>query len=289
VIQYAVSPAGSPSLAGFDATTGDGNPYDDALLPDGGYRATDPGKRLKGFEDIMRRTHDNLHEESYKGVVARGRATEATVSAALTAAAAGSIDFDAIFTGAPTPLGDQLKTVAKLIASREILGNNRQIFFCQVYGYDLHQEHLVYHAKLLTELSAALQAFHDALQAAGVWNDVTTFTASDFNRTFTPNSSDPLKTGSDHAWGSHAMVMGGSVRGGNLFGHFPPLKTGSAAGSIDTGSARGQWIPDISVDQYSAVLARWMGAGSNELESIFPNLPRFDDPLTVASTNLAFL
>ena len=181
-----------------------------------------------------------------------------------------------------------MKTVAKLISSRAILGNNRQIFFCQIYGYDIHFEHLHYHAKLLTELSGGLQAFHDALQAAGVWNNVTTFTASDFNRTLTPNSPDPLKAGSDHGWGSHVMVMGGSVHGGDLYGNFPSLKTGAAVGSIDTHS-RGEWIPDISVDQYSAVLARWMGAGSSELESIFPNLSRFDDPLTVSSTNLGFL
>ena len=81
------------------------------------------------------------------------------VGAAFTAAAATGIDFDGLFAGAPTSLGDQLKTVAKLISSREVLGNNRQIFFCQVYGYDLHQEHLSYHTTLLAELSAALLAF----------------------------------------------------------------------------------------------------------------------------------
>lgn len=289
VIQYSISPAGSPSLAGFDAVPGDGNPYDAALDPEGGYKATDEGKRLKGLEDIMRMTHDNLHEESYSRVVARARATEGIVGAAFTAAAASGIDFDGPFAGAATYLGDQLKTIAKLISSRSVLGNNRQIFFCRVYGYDLHQDHLSSHTKLLTELSDALQAFHNVLQAAGAWDNVTTFTASDFNRTFTPNSPDPLKAGSDHAWGSHVMVMGGSVRGGDLYGHFPSLKTGAAVGSVDTNSSRGEWIPDISVDQYSAVLARWMGAGSSELETIFPNLSRFDDPWAVSSTNLGFL
>jgi len=289
VIQYAVRPAGSLSLSGFDDVTGDGNPYDAAIAADGSYKTADAGKRLKGFDDLMRLTHHNLHEESYRRVIARARATEGIVGTALTAAAASGIDFDGAFAGAASPLGDQLKTVAKLISSRSILGNNRQIFFCQVYGYDLHKEHLDYHAKLITELSGALQAFQDVLLAAGAWNKVTTFTASDFNRTLTPNSPDPLKAGSDHAWGSHVMVMGGAVRGGDLYGHFPSLKTGAASGSIDTNSCRGEWIPDISVDQYSAVLARWMGAGSSELETIFPNLPRFDDPWAVASTNLGFL
>ena len=103
------------------------------------------------------------------------------------------------------------------------------------------------------------------------------------------NGGNPATAGSDHAWGGHAIVMGGAVRGGEIYGHFPPLKLGAADGSIDTNWARGVWIPDTSVDQYSAVLASWMGAGSSELEAIFPNLPRFDDPFAVASANLGFL
>ena len=80
-----------------------------------------------------------------------------------------------------------------------------------------------------------MSAFHDALQALGMWEQVVTFTASDFNRTFTPNSTDPARAGSDHAWGGHTVVMGGPVNGGNFYGQFPSLKTGSAAGSIDAG------------------------------------------------------
>jgi uncharacterized protein (DUF1501 family) len=84
--------------------------------------------------------------------------------------------------------------------------------------------------------------------------------------------------------------MGGQVNGGDIYGHFPKLKIGSTTGSIDAGTNnRGRWIPDTSVDQYSAVLTRWMGAGTNEIEAIFPNLPRFDDPFATSSANLAFL
>ncbi|WP_193214342.1 DUF1501 domain-containing protein [Luteolibacter marinus] len=289
LIQYIVRPDGSLSLSGFDQFANDGIPYDAAINPDGSYKNTDPGKRLKCFDDIMHQAHSNLHEEAYCEIITRARATEGVIGAALTGSASSGVDFDGIFSNADTRLGRQLKTVAKLIASRSILGNNRQIFFCQMSGYDTHQTLLGTHADLLQELAGSMKAFRDALQALGVWNDVTTFTASDFNRTFNPNSTDPATAGSDHAWGGHAMVMGGAVRGGRIYGHFPSLKTGSAEGSVDTGSQRGQWIPDISVDQYSAVLASWMGAGSNELEAIFPNLHRFDDPFTVASANMNFL
>ena len=291
VFQYVVKPAGVPSLEldGFDRVSGDNDPYDGAIDAGGSYKLTDAGKRLKGFEGIMRLTHGNLHEDAYNRVVSSARATGSAICAAVIAAASSGIDFDALFANAHSRLGDQLKMIAKLIAGRSVLGNNRQIFFCQIGGYDTHQTHLISHADLINELSQALLAFHDSLQALGVWNDVTTFTASDFNRSLTPNGSDAATAGSEHAWGGHAMVMGGAVHGGDIYGHFPPLKIGSANGSIDTNSWSGTWIPDTSVDQYSAVLTSWMGVGSSEMEAIFPNLPRFDNPFSVAASNLGFL
>jgi uncharacterized protein (DUF1501 family) len=293
ITQYVVNTSGTVPISGFNsvADTTDGNPYDLAVDAAGAYKTTDQGKRLKAFEDIMRLTHGNLHEEEYNRVVARARATEGTVGAAITAAGATGVNFDGIFTaaGATTSLASQLKMISKLIAGRGVLGNNRQVFFCQVGGFDTHQTLLTSHGNLVTEMNNCLKAFRDTLVALGVFDDVVTFTASDFNRTFTANSADPVKAGSDHGWGSHAMVMGGAVNGGDIYGHFPSLKTGGVAGSIDAGSSRGRWIPGTSVDQYASVLTRWMGAGTNELDAIFPNLDRFDDPTSVSSANLSFL
>ncbi|HVJ45935.1 MAG TPA: DUF1501 domain-containing protein [Luteolibacter sp.] len=283
VTQYAISDEGTVPFSGF------GDEYSDAVNANGSYKNTTAGIRFKAFEDIMRLTHANLHEEEYKRIVVRARAAESSVGAAITAAAATGVDFDTLFANATTSLGGQLKMISKLIAGRSILGNNRQIFFCQIGGFDTHQTLLASHNDLITELNSSLAAFTATLQALGVWDNVVTFTASDFNRTFTPNNTDPEKAGSDHAWGSHAIVLGGAVQGGDVFGHFPSLKIGNASGSIDAGTAnRGRWIPSTSVDQYSSVLARWFGASSSDLEAIFPNLPRFDDP-TTSSANLAFL
>ena len=288
IAQYFIKPTGSIPLNGFNSVGGDHNPYDNALNPDETYKTTDSGKRLKGFEDIMRLTHDNLHESEYNRIVTGARATEGAVGAAMTAAAASGVDFDPLFASANSSLGDQLKMIAKLIAGRAALGNSRQIFFCQVGGYDNHSALLPAQAELFNELSQGLKAFHDSLEALGVWNDVTTFTASDFSRTFSPDGVDPETAGTNHAWGGHTMVMGGAVHGGEIYGHFPPLKLGSTATSIDaTGS--GRWIPDTSVDQYSAVLTSWMGAGGSEIDAIFPNLSRFDNPFAVPSANLGFL
>jgi uncharacterized protein (DUF1501 family) len=107
----------------------------------------------------------------------------------------------------------------------------------------------------------------------GVANQVTTFTASDFSRTFNTNGD-----GSDHGWGSHHLVMGGAVKGGNIYGKVPTLVIG---GPDDTG--RGRWIPTTSVDQYSATLASWFGVSATNLPLVLPNIGRF------ATANVGFL
>ncbi|NWK57611.1 DUF1501 domain-containing protein [Verrucomicrobiaceae bacterium N1E253] len=289
VTQYAVTRSGALSLQGFG--TNYASAYLDPTNPAAGYKTSDTGQRLKALERVMQLTHDNLLEEEYAKVYARARGAESVITAATTAAAATGVDFDAKFASADSRLGDQLKMVAQLIAGRSTLGNNRQIFFVQVGGYDTHQVHLNSHGNLMAELANALKAFRDTLAdpAIAVFDDVTTFTASDFSRTFTPNGEDAATSGSDHAWGGHCITMGGSVNGGDLYGHFNPLKTGSNSGSFDSSSSRGRWIPDTSVDQYAAVFANWLGVGSSELETIFPNLPRFDDPLSSSNANLGFL
>jgi uncharacterized protein (DUF1501 family) len=221
------------------------------------------------------------------------RVTEGVVGTALQATVDGTgttldTHFTNAFAGAPgniSPNNDftnQMKLVARLIAGRTALGNNRQIFFVQLGGFDTHTTQIPTgntqytggHTGLMNTLNCTLKAFRDSLVALGVWNNVVTCTASDFTRTFTANKTDS-SAGSDHAWGGHAMVMGGPVRGGRLYGKFPPLKLGSVANSIDATGSSGRWIPSTSVDQYAAVLANWLGVSTTDLPTIFPNLTRF--------------
>lgn len=167
-------------------------------------------------------------------------------------------------------LGQQLKTVARLIGSREALGLSRQIFFCGLGGFDTHgDDQLDRQRQLLDELSAAVTAFHAATVEMGRASQVTLFTASDFGRTLTTNGQ-----GSDHAWGSHQIVVGGAVQGQSLVGRFPDLNVG---GPDD--ADQGRWIPTTSTDQLGASLATWFGADAAMLPALFPNIGNFTSNL----------
>jgi len=174
-----------------------------------------------------------------------------------------------------TSLGAQLQQVAQIISVQSALGMRRQIFFCSLGGFDTHTGELGTHNTLYPQVSQALAAFYDATQELGVAENVTTFTESEFNRTFQPTSGD----GSDHGWGGHQLVMGGAVKGGQIFGKFPTFELG---GPDDT-DVRGRWIPTTAIDQYGATLCTWFGIPASALATVFPNLPNF------STSNLGFL
>jgi uncharacterized protein (DUF1501 family) len=172
-------------------------------------------------------------------------------------------------------LADQLKQVAQVIAAQSSLGVKRQIFFCSYGGFDTHGDQLVQHVKLLSEVSQSMSAFYKATQELNVASQVTTFTVSEFGRTLEPGSNG----GTDHAWGSHQLVLGGAVKGNTLYGTFPTL----ALGGPDDADQNGRWIPTTALDQYGATLATWFGVSAANLPSIFPNLANFP------TSNLGFM
>jgi uncharacterized protein (DUF1501 family) len=166
-----------------------------------------------------------------------------------------------------TSLGAQLKQVAQIIQAQSLLGMSRQIFFCSLGGFDTHTGELGTLNGLYPQVSQALAAFYNATQELGMAEKVTTFTESDFNRTFQATSGD----GSDHAWGGHHLVLGGAVKGGEIYGKFPTFQLG---GPDDT-DVRGRWIPTTSIDQYGATLCSWFGIPDSALPTIFPNIVNF--------------
>jgi uncharacterized protein (DUF1501 family) len=137
-------------------------------------------------------------------------------------------------------------------------------------GFDNHANQLNYHGSLLTAVSDAMAALYSATEELGIADRVTSFTESEFGRSLQPNTA----LGTDHAWGGHCFVLGGSVIGGKTYGKYPEL---ALEGPDDSGN-RGSWIPTTSQDQYAATLAAWFGVTPADISAIFPNLSNFSTP-----------
>lgn len=171
-------------------------------------------------------------------------------------------------------LAQQLQIVARVIGSRTGLNMKRQVFFVSTYGFDTHDNQTVNHTELMAKLDHALSYFDNTLMRMGVSQQVTTFTASDFGRSFTSNGD-----GTDHGWGAHHFIMGGAVQGGDVHGAFPVLAAKNVGNNGFDGSAdqlsNGVLLPKVSVDQYGATLARWMGLSDSQIADVFPNLRNF--------------
>jgi uncharacterized protein (DUF1501 family) len=245
-VAYTMGPTGPTQFAGF---TGFGS------------------EQRRAFERIVNANYDSIYARGFAEVQRRAVAAADQVTAAIGQA-------QTITTQFPTsPLGQQLQTVARLIAVRDRLAMHRQVFFVSTGGFDSHDDQLVNQPSLLANVSACLAAFYAATVELGVAQSVTTFTQSDFGRTLTSNGD-----GTDHAWGGVQIVVGQSVRGQRIFGRYPRLDLN---GPDDVGG--GRLIPAVSADQYAATLARWFGIGDADLTRVAPSIGNF------AERDLGFL
>jgi uncharacterized protein (DUF1501 family) len=283
VSQYSVSTSGAVSLS----------------LPasPGGGASTN---RLPTLMSILGLPYTNLQAQAYASVAEQAINTGVLLNNAISNTASATFwtnpfptkitppEGGAAFTSTLSP---QLEMVARLIAAGSTplnhggFGMLRQIFFVQVGGYDLHTGQTNYtandpnnvlvgaHTNLLAELSQSMYAFQRAMEQLGLSNSVTSFTCSDFSRTFPSNGE-----GSDHGWGSHHLILGGAVNGQKTYGQFPVQ---TINGPNDTST--GRWIPTTAIDQYFATLASWFGVDADNLATVFPNLSRF------SSSNLGFV
>ena len=238
---------------------------------------------LNGFStiagDAARRTSmDFLRTVDTGNAVVRS--TSGTVQSALDIGRLLNTDVTLATPFPNTTLGNQMRQIAKVIKlNSSSLRLDRQIFFCQLGGFDTHQGQVATQANLLAQVDGAIAAFYAATVELGVAEQVTTFTLSDFGRTLQPAGSGAGVVGTDHAWGNHHFVVGGAVRGGDFYGRpgptgslFPALQLG---GPSDTDN-RGRWIPTVAVEQYAATLASWYGVPAADLPLVFPNIGRFD-------------
>ena len=271
VSQYSVSTSGAIALSGVTSGTA----------------------RERALTNMLGLPYPNMQAQAYASVAQHAINTGSLLNNAITNTAPTSFWSNSFPTTITSPTGgtafnsslsSQLKMVARLIeAGKRAAGSptngfgmKRQIFFCQVGGYDLHTGQtpgpgstiIGSHANLLAELSQSMYVFQRAMEQLNLSNSVTTFTASDFGRTFPCNGQ-----GSDHGWGSHHLIMGGAVKGQKTYGKFPTL---AINGPDDTST--GRWIPTTAIDQYFATLATWFGVDNSNLATVFPNIGRFATP-----------
>lgn len=243
LFEYQVSSAGGIALNGFGGRNGQ--------------------IRYQAVQDMLNLPHQNLFEAEFAKITNRSIANNALLVSALS-----GVTLNTPFP-ANSSLSAQLQMIAKIIAARDALGMRRQIFFCSVGGYDTHSNELSSQSNLLAELSQCMNAFYQATRELSIADRVSLFTASDFGRTFQSNG-----TGADHAWGSHALILGDSVKGGDIYGSYPTI---AINGPDDIGE--GRWVPTTSVDEYSATLAQWYGVTSpSDLTNVLPNIGRFAKP-----------
>ena len=226
------------------------------------------------LQAIINDAGSDLIEQEHVATVQRAISSQSVLSGAMLAAGAGGVPNPPLYINPNTgvsgvnPLAVQLQTVARIIGGRGALGAKRQVFYVTLGSFDTHDRQKVLHADLMARLAHALAYFDAtlaALQGTDMRRQVTTFTASDFGRTFSSNGD-----GTDHGWGAHHFVVGGAVKGRDIYGAFPTTGLGHA---LDVGS--GALLPTTSVDQYGATLAKWFGVADSQLAEVFPNIGNF--------------
>ncbi len=262
--QYQVSASGAVPIASLSGSL---------------FGSSAAGNTLK---NIITADTANLFQKEHAAVTNRSINAQSLLSPAMAPAGGNGVPNPTQYTNpntgklATNSLASQLQTVARIIAGRSALGAQRQVFFVSMGGFDTHDFQKTAHADLMARLAHAMSYFDGVmgnLQGSDLRKQVTLFTASDFGRTFTSNGD-----GTDHGWGSHHFIVGGAVKGNNIYGDFPVT---GLKHSQDVGS--GSLLPQFSVDQYGATLANWFGLSTTQINDIFPNITNF------STRNLGFL
>jgi uncharacterized protein (DUF1501 family) len=267
VIQYQVSTGASPAvlLNGASATSLFGSSAAPALVR----------------QIIQDTSHATTLGSDYSGVTNRSILASSTLNTAAAGAIPAGLPGAGTYTNRisgnteTNSIAVQLQTVARMIAAGQALGLRRQVFFVAMGGHDNHDVQNTAQPNNLAKLAAALALFDSTLANVGgvdMRASVTTFTASDFGRTYNTNGD-----GTDHAWGAHHFVMGGAVQGGDIYGQFPTVGV-DVSGFNNPDMVSNHLIPTTSVDQFAATMGAWFGVSNTDLNTIFPNLRNFARP-----------
>ena len=151
--------------------------------------------------------------------------------------------------------GDRLRQVAQLIKSDIGL----EIAFTDISGWDTHANQGSSQGQLatrLTEFAQGLSALHTDLKERA--DDVVILTMTEFGRTARENGN----RGTDHGHASVMFALGGSVKGGKVYGKWPGLK------SHQLYEGRDLAITTDFRDVFAELAKKHLGA--TDLNAIFP-------------------
>ncbi len=259
------------------------NPTDSPLKDINGYNENWAFNRIKkeAIDNMLDRTYSDIYENTYVNTIRGARDGWIRYKEALDGVTLNTTFEFATNEETGRHITYALGWVAKMIAARETLGYKRQTFFLDFSGWDHHDELLDAQSTMLRELDHAVHQFQLAMQELNTEDCVTSFLISDFARTLRFNGN-----GTDHAWGSNMMAIGGPVRGQRIYGTYPETLDPNQ-NEVDLGG--GIIVPTTSADLYFAELAHWFGVSKSNLETIFPNLINFYDYRTDPNNPLNFL
>jgi uncharacterized protein (DUF1501 family) len=150
-----------------------------------------------------------------------------------------------------TPFGQALQQIAQLTKSNLGL----EVAFAEVGGWDTHVNQGAVQGQLATRLDDLARSI--AALAADLGDrmeDIVVLTMSEFGRAVSENGN----RGTDHGHGNAMMLVGGSVRGGRVYGKWPGLDVGGRDLAVTT---------DFR-DVFGEIVVRHLGIA--DTKAIFP-------------------
>lgn len=250
-IEFTISSSGALKPSGWDSTSGHHS------------------QRRAATDSILNADYSDMYMATYADIFRDSIDAAEEFEDAIAQIA----DFNTVFSDHYT--SQNMQMVAKTIAAKDILGFQRQIFFVRYGGWDHHNELLDNQEAMFTNVNNALFEFSEALKEIGMFDDVATFVISEFGRKLSSNGN-----GTDHAWGSNVMLMGGKINGNTMYGNYPSLAIDS-----DQYVHNGVLIPTTATDSMFSELALWFGVNPQDLSGIFPNLSNFHDVNSLDTSN----
>lgn len=220
----------------------------------------------------MQKYFDNITQQTSHSIFAETYAESVGLNLRMVDELADELATQSVTTTFPSSgLGNQLKMVSRLVKVGLAQQVERAVFMTAIHGFDTHASAEDSKGPILPqkmqEFDDALKAFRDEMMAQGVWDDVLLMTVSDFGRTLSSNTA----SGTDHGWGGNNVIAGGGLKGGKIFGQYPPRVALGEGQDI----GRGRLLPTMGWEGMWHPVLKWFGVHNNDMSEVLPNFANF--------------